>query len=77
MTVTWTLDGIALARDVPHIRIRSSTDNTNSTTLLLIINRYWFIYNGVYQCTAEEFGEVSMGPMLELTGSMFYGVLYH
>jgi hypothetical protein len=69
LRVNWTKDNITLVQNLPHIRMRLSTDIANSTTLLLIVDFFMSRDNGVYQCTAEEPGRVYMGSTLELTGT--------
>jgi hypothetical protein len=66
-TITWTKDGVQLDQNVPHIRIRASTDSADFTTLLLVVDSFQSSDNGVYQCisTVEDFAN---GSSLALTG---------
>ena len=67
LRVTWSKDGASLVQDVPHIRMRNSSDDT-STTLLLVLDNLQASDSGVYQCTAQDGGETAMGTALTLTG---------
>ena len=67
LTVTWSKDGASLVQDVPHIRMRSSSDDT-STTLLLVLDNLQASDSGVYRCTAQDGGETARGNALTLTG---------
>ena len=67
LTVTWSKDCASLVQDVPHIRMRSSSDDT-STTLLLVLDNLQASDSGVYQCTAQDGGETAMGTALTLIG---------
>ena len=67
LRVTWSKDGASLVQDVPHIRMRSSSDDT-STTLLLVLDNLQASDSGVYQCTAQDGGETVRGTALTLTG---------
>ena len=67
LTVTWNKDSIPLGLDVPHIRMRRSSDAT-STTFLLVVDTFTASDNGTYQCFAENGGDTAMGTSLTLTG---------
>ena len=67
VTGTWTKDNVSLVQDVPHIRTRTSRGN-DDTTFLLVMDTFQGSDSGVYQCTAEEGGEMAMGTALTLTG---------
>ena len=67
LRMTWSKDGASLVQDVPHIRMRSSSDDT-STTLLLVLDNLQASDSGVYQCTAQDGGETVMGTALTLMG---------
>ena len=69
LTVTWSKNGAPLVQDVPHLRMRNSSDNT-STTLLLVLDNLQASDSGVYQCTAQDGGQTVVGTSLTLL-SMF------
>ena len=66
--VTWFKDGSSLLNDPPHIRIRTSTDSTEVTSVLTIDN---FITddNGDYYCQASDSTTSMTSTTLSLTGS--------
>ena len=66
--VTWFKDGSSLLNDPPHIRIRTSTDSTEVTSVLTIDN---FITddNGNYYCQASDSTTSMTSTTLSLTGS--------
>ena len=70
ISFTWTLNGMALLNDPPHIRIRSNVDGTDTTSVLTVDN-FRDTDNGDYQCTATD--TVSMaasnGTAILLTGT--------
>ena len=68
VTVSWTKDAILLVQDVPHIRLRAS-NNSDSMTLLLIIDSFEVSDDGIYQCWAQQGGNIVFGEMLSLTGT--------
>ena len=68
LRVTWSKDNALLVQDVPHIRMRSSSDGTHTTLLLVLDNLRAPSDNGVYQCAARDGGETAIGATLTLTG---------
>ena len=65
--VTWFKNGDTLINDPPHIRIRSSTDDTVVTSVLTIDN---FIADddGNYSCEANDSMTTMSSITLSLTG---------
>lgn len=70
-SITWTKNGVTLVHDPPHIRIRSSSDDTNmSTTSSLVVDNFKTSDNGSYMCQAGD-GTVTMNSsVLSLTGRL-------
>ena len=67
--VTWNKDGEPLVQDVPHIRLRSTgSDADTYSTFLLVIEPVHITDGGVYQCSAQEGENTTMGPPLTITG---------
>ena len=67
VTATWTKDSVPLVQDVPHIRMRSSQTDTD-TTFLLVVDTFQSSDSGVYQCTVQDGAMTAMGTALMLTG---------
>ena len=69
ISFTWTLNGMTLLNDPPHIRIRTNTDGTDTTSVLSVDN-FRDTDNGVYQCTATDTKSVAAGngTAISLTG---------
>ena len=70
VTATWTKDSVPLVQDVPHIRMRSSQTDAD-TTYLLVVDIFQSSDSGVYQCTAQDGAMTGMGTALMLTGIDF------
>ena len=68
LRVVWNKDGTPLIQDVPHIRLRSSID-TNSFTLLLVLDDLHAPDSGTYQCRAQNRGVTDVGELLALIGT--------
>ena len=75
VTFTWTLNGMALLNDPPHIRIRqdnlpvrSASLLTNDSTSVLTVDNFRDTDNGVYQCTANGTTGSGNGTGVPLTG---------
>ena len=67
LEVTWTRNDSILYQDLPHIiHLSSSTDNTS--TFILVVNNFQTSDDGVYQCMAEDDGDIALGYSLNLTG---------
>ena len=67
---TWAKDSVPLVQDVPHIRMRSSQTDTD-TTFLLVVDTFQSSDSGVYQCTVQDGAMTAMGTaMLMLTGEL-------
>ena len=66
--VTWFKDGSSLLNDPPHIRIRTSTDSTEVTSVLTIDN-FTTTDNGDYYCQASDTITSMTSTTLSLTGS--------
>ena len=68
VTVTWNKDGEPLVQDMPHIRLRSTgSDADMYSTFLLVIEPVDITDGGVYQCSAQEGENMTMGPALAIT----------
>ena len=67
VTATWTKDNVTLVQDVPHIRMRSSQTDTD-TTFLLVVDTFQSSDSGVYQCTVQDGAMTGMGTALMLSG---------
>ena len=69
ISFTWTLNGTTLLNDPPHIRIRTNTDGTDTTSVLTVDN-FRDTDNGVYQCTATDTTSMvaGNGTAVSLTG---------
>ena len=65
-TFQWTLNGDTLLNDPPHIRIRSSSDSSTSTSSLIVDN-FQEPDNGTYLCTADTMASTN-GTAVTLTG---------
>ena len=74
ISFTWTLNGMALLNDPPHIRIRTNTDDSDTTSVLTVDN-FRDNDNGDYQCTATDTMSMaaSNGTVISLTG--MYNIL--
>ena len=66
-TITWTKDGVALVNDPAHIRIRSSSSGT-STTSSLVVDNFQGSDNGSYVCRASVGTMTVNSSTLSLTG---------
>ena len=64
---TWTKDSVPLVQDVPHIHMRSSHTDAD-TTFLLVVDTFQSSDSGVYQCTVQDGAMTGMGTALTLTG---------
>ena len=69
--VTWFKDGDSLLNDPPHIRIRTSTDDTEVTSVLTIDN-FNTGDNGDYYCQAYDSTTTLNSTALSLTGEYIY-----
>ena len=68
-TITWTKDGENLVNNPPHIQIRSSTNNNEtSSTSSLVINNFQASDNGSYVCQASDGTLTANSSRLSLTG---------
>ena len=69
ISFTWTLNEMTLLNDPPHIRIRTNTDGTDTTSVLTVDN-FRDTDSGVYQCTATDttLMVVGNGTAITLTG---------
>ena len=66
--VTWFKDGDSLLNDPPHIRIRTSTDDTEVTSVLTIDN-FNTGDDGDYYCQANDSTTTLTSTTLSLTGN--------
>ena len=66
-TVSWTKDNVPVIIDVPHLRVRMSSNGTHNTSVLTLDN---FISgdNAMYQCHAMSCGVTESGSTVSLTG---------
>ena len=69
--VVWFKDGDSLLNDPPHIRIRTSTDDTEVTSVLTIDN-FNTGDNGDYYCHAYDSTTARNSTTLSLTGVYIY-----
>ena len=77
ISFTWTLNGMTLLNDPPHIRIRSITDGSSDTTSVLTVDNFRDTDNGDYQCTVIDTVLIaaSNGTAVSLTGT-YVGTCY-
>ena len=68
-TVVWFKDGDSLLNDPPHIRIRTSTDDTEVTSVLTIDN-FNTGDNGDYYCQAYDSTTTMNSNILSLTSKI-------
>ena len=64
---TWTKDSVQLVQDVPHIHMRSSQTDAD-TTFLLVVDTFQSSDSGVYQCIVQNAAMIGLGTALMLTG---------
>ena len=66
---SWTKDGSHVVIDVPHLRQRT-TRNDTTTTSMLTIDNFQSTDNGLYQCIAQSDSEIfEAGGMANLRGT--------
>lgn len=70
LTLTWTKNSVPLVIDIIHIRTRKAESAAGSTTLTLIVDNFEAFDSGIYQCIAENEGEILYGTELNLTGTL-------
>ena len=66
-TVSWTKDNVPVIIDVPHLRVRMSSNGTHNTSVLTLDN-FRPGDNGMYQCHAMSGGVTGSGSTVTLTG---------
>ena len=73
-TFSWTKDGGPVVIDVPHLRERTCSDSTTTTSVLTIDN-FQSSDNGLYQCMATDGENSGNGRMANLIGIYTYIIL--
>ena len=73
-TVSWTKDNVPVIIDVPHLRVRMSSNGTHNTSVLTLDN-FRSGDNGMYQCHAMSGGVTESGSTVSLTGKMYMYML--
>ena len=69
-SITWTKNGVTLVNNPPHIRIRSSSNDTLvSTPSSLVVDNFQAADDGVYLCQASDGTAALSSSNLTLTGS--------
>ena len=68
-TVSWTKDNVQVIIDVPHLRVRTSSNGTHNTSVLTLDN-FRSEDNGMYQCHAMSGGVTTRGSTVSLTGKI-------
>ena len=73
LSTSWIKNGSVLEEDVPHIRMRSLTSATTSSsmTFLLVIDNFESTDSGGYQCVIQLGVEVERGSLFSLTGRLY------
>ena len=67
--VSWTKDNVSVITDVPHLRVRMSSNGTQNTSVLTLDN-FRSEDNGMYQCHAMSGGVTGSGHTVSLTGKI-------
>ena len=67
--VSWTKDNVSVIIDVPHLRVRMSSNGTHNTSVLTLDN-FSSGDNGIYQCHAMSGGVTMSGSTVSLTGKI-------
>ena len=69
LPVSWSKDRGSLVQDIPHIRLRTCTSSSSSTTSLqLVLDNVVSSDAGIYQCTAQNIQDTASGHVLTVTG---------
>ena len=68
-TVSWTKDNVPVIIDVPHLRVRMSSNGTHNTSVLTLDN-FRSEDNGMYQCCAMSGGVTESGSTVSLNGKI-------
>ena len=66
-TVSWTKDNVQVIIDVPHLRVRMSSNGTHNTSVLTLDN-FSSGDNGMYQCHAMNGGVTESSSTVTLNG---------
>ena len=66
-TISWTKDNVPVIIDVPHLRVRTSSNGTHNTSVLTLDN-FRSGDNGMYQCHAMSGGVTTSGSTVSFTG---------
>ena len=66
-TISWTKDNVPVIIDVPHLRVRTSSNGTHNTSVLTLDN-FRSGDNGMYQCHAMSGGVTGSGSTVTPTG---------
>ena len=74
VTFSWTKNGEAVVLDVPHLRERTCSNSTASTSMLTI-ETFQFSDDGTYQCSAALRDNTGIGDSTTLTGLEECGVV--
>ena len=73
-TVSWTKDNVQVIIDVPHLRVRTSSNGTHNTSVLTLDN-FRSGDNGMYQCHAMSGGVTESGSTVSLTGKIVQSMI--
>ena len=65
---SWTKDGSPVIIDVPHLRERTSNDNTITTSVLTVDN-FQSTDSGTYQCSVSDGVRTGNGQNVTLNGT--------
>ena len=71
--VSWTKDNVSVIIDVPHLRVRTSSNGTHNTSVLTLDN-FRSGDNGIYQCHAMSGGVSESGSTVSLTGKTLHAL---
>ena len=75
-TVSWAKDNVSVIIDVPHLRVRMSSDGTHNTSVLTLDN-FRSGDNRMYQCHAMSGGVTESGSTVSLTGEIVFTLYKH
>ena len=73
---SWTKDSVPVVIDVPHLRERTCSNSTTTTSMLTIDN-FQSSDKGLYQCMATDGEKSGNGRMANLTGICTYDTIMY